>query len=491
MHYPEYDEYQKLSEQYNRIPIYRELNLEEPGHLLILKVMSEAGDVMFLESLGDNSDDTRFSFMGINPSHEYRFESGQMYKDSIHVGSFPDDTVFGYLKQEADRYTSPAFSQFGHFNGGLAGYFGYEMVNYCGILRKQIRENSTIPQIFLMHIDEFICFDNETKKYYLACCTYPEQGIQKSYYDAIARLEDLEEEIITKISETMLPYMPSRAEEVEPRFTESKASFMSNVAKTVDMIDGGEALQVVLSMRAMIPDEIDPYRFYLRLRKTNPSPYMYYIKVNGIVIVGSSPEVHVRCSDRTAMLRPIAGTAMRTNDEEADRLATERMLADEKECAEHLMLVDLARNDLSRIARPESVEVTRFMQPENYSHVIHLVSDVVSTLEDDKHILDVLKESFPAGTVSGAPKVRAIEIIDECETQPRDIYAGAIGYIGFNNYLDTCITIRTAYFTPQGNYLQAGAGIVQDSKPENEYQEIRNKLGALASSLAYAMPRSV
>ncbi|MBN2434376.1 MAG: anthranilate synthase component I family protein [Spirochaetes bacterium] len=491
MHYPDFNEYQKLSKQYNRIPVYRELNLEEPGHLLILKVMSEAGDVMFLESLGDNSDNTRFSFMGINPRHHYRFESGQMYKDNVHTGSFPDDKVFGYLKKEIDRYTSPAFEQFGHFNGGLAGYFGYEMVNYCGILRKPVRENNKIPQIYLMHIDEFICFDNETKKYYLSVCVYPEDGVQKSYYNALARLEELEEEIINKISETTLPYMPSRAEEVEPRFTESKTNFMSTVAKAVSMIDEGEALQIVLSMRAMIPEDIDPYRFYLRLRKTNPSPYMYFIKVNGIVIVGSSPEVHVRCSGREAMLRPIAGTAKRTGDEKADKLATEAMLADEKECAEHLMLVDLARNDLSRIAIPESVKVTRFMQPENYSHVIHLVSDVESVLDDDKHMIDVLKESFPAGTVSGAPKVRAIEIIDECETQPRDIYSGAIGYMGFNQYLDTCITIRTAYFTKEGNYLQAGAGIVQDSKPENEYQEIRNKLGALASSLAYAMPRKV
>jgi anthranilate synthase component 1 len=486
VNYPGKEKFVELSNNFNRIVVYHELNITEPGHLLLLKAMEEEGELVFFESLGENADDSRFSFLGLNPKHVYEFQNGNLFCDGNQVNDVNDDNVFDYLKGITDEYKTPVDDTHGHFSGGLSGYFGYEMVNYCGILRKKIRESESIPQFLLMHIDDFICHDNQKKVYYLATSVYPKGNPEQAYDEALKYLLQLEDDVIRRVSTTTLPYVPARADAIEPEFSDSKESFMQKVQNTVDMIDSGEALQTVLSMRAFVPRDLDPYRFYIRLRKLNPSPYMFYIKTKKMTVAGSSPEVHVRCSGKGALLRPIAGTAKRTGDEKKDAEARRTLLADEKERAEHLMLVDLARNDLSRIAKPESVKVTRFMKPENYSHVMHLVSDVVAELDDEKNMIDVLRESFPAGTVSGAPKVRAIEIIDESEVHPRGIYAGAVGYIGFNGMMDTCITIRTAYFTPEGNYIQAGAGIVQDSVPEKEYEEIQNKLRALSVSLPFA-----
>lgn len=485
MNYPDKETFCSLAENYNRITVYHELNIDEPGHLLLLKAMEEEGDMIFFESLGDNADDSRFSFLGIRPRKIYTFKNGTLKENGTDL-NIGEDSVFDYLKKLADSYNSPVETSIGDFSGGLAGYFGYEMVNYCGILRKKVRESENIPQFLLMHIDDFICHDNQEKIYYLATSAYPGEDPESAYDAALKYLLSLEDEVISRVSNTTLPYVPARAEIMEPDFCDSKEEFMQKVSDTVKLIDSGEALQTVLSMRAHVPDELDPYRFYLRLRKLNPSPYMFYIKCGKMTVAGSSPEVHVRCDGAKALLRPIAGTAKRTGNDEEDALARRMLLADEKERAEHLMLVDLARNDLSRIAKPESVKVTRFMKPENYSHVMHLVSDVEAELDKGKNMIDVLRESFPAGTVSGAPKVRAIEIIDEMEVYPRGIYSGAVGYIGYNGKMDTCITIRTAYFTEDGNYIQAGAGIVQDSVPEKEYEEIQNKLRALSVSLPFA-----
>jgi anthranilate synthase component 1 len=262
---------------------------------------------------------------------------------------------------------------------------------------------------------------------------------------------------------------------------------MHRVARTKELIASGEAIQVVLSMRAQIDSRVDPFRFYLKLRSVNPSPYMFFMKLDGMVIAGSSPETHVRTEGSRVFIKPIAGTVPRGATRSENKANRARLLSDEKEQAEHLMLVDLARNDLGRIAAPGSVSVDRFMIPEDFSHVVHLVSLVSCKLSPEKDMIDVLAGTFPAGTVSGAPKVRALEIIEEMESHPRGIYAGAVGYLGYNGHMDTCIAIRTAVFAEGAGYLQAGAGIVYDSVPEREFQEIQNKLKALAVSLQYAV----
>lgn len=485
MFYPSKSEIVELSKNYNRIPIYKEMDISEPGMLLILKAIQENHDVIFLESALQNKQAARFSYIGFNPKKIYQYISPNVIDTTDNKNEIISEDYFQFIKDTIAKYNSPYNKQYGDFNGGLAGFIGYEIVNQTGILRKKVRESKNIPQSTLLYIDDFICHDNKLNKFYLSTAMYCDdmQNLEKEYDNTINKLKSLEKEIIKLISKTSIPYVPSFSKEFELVFRDSYESFTSKVEKIKQMVIDGEALQVVLSMRADIPKTIDPYTFYRRLRKLNPSPYMFYLKTGPIVITGSSPEIHIKVDNTKVYLKPIAGTIKRSEDKEKNEKNKQQLLNDPKERAEHLMLVDLARNDLSRIAKPESVKVSTFMQPEEFSHVFHLESTVEAELTDNKNQVDVLKETFPAGTVSGAPKVRAMEIIDQFEEHERDIYAGAIGYIGFNGQTDTCITIRTAYFTPEGNYIQAGAGIVQDSIPEFEHKEICNKLRALAVSI--------
>ncbi|MBN1499493.1 MAG: anthranilate synthase component I family protein [Spirochaetes bacterium] len=492
MYYPSIDEVKKLSRKYNRIPVYKEMNISEPGMLMLLKTLQNDRNVIFLESAKLDKTAGRFSYLGFNPSRVVRFMSIDnepfVFIENENSSTHVQETIFDFLKKEVAEYSSPEYKQFGSYNGGYTGYFGFDTINYTGILRSKVKEDANLPLASFALIDDFICLDNKINKHFLATVIYTDdsKNIEDQYNEALKVLQKNESDIIRKISQTTIPYMPSFAKELPLKFRENKDEFAEKVKKIKQLIHDGEAIQVVLSMRAEIENKIDPYIFFLKLRDLNPSPYMYFLKLNDLRIVGSSPEIHVKIDRSQIHLKPIAGTILQGSTREENRRHKEILLNDPKERAEHLMLVDLGRNDLGRVSKPGTVKVSHFMQPEDYSHVIHLVTDVKGTLRSDKNMIDVIKETFPAGTISGAPKVRAIEIIDECETIARGIYSGAIGYIGFNGYADTCITIRTAYFTPDGDYLQAGAGIVMDSVPEKEYEEIRNKLKALAVSLPFA-----
>ncbi|MEJ5361743.1 MAG: anthranilate synthase component I family protein [Spirochaetota bacterium] len=486
--YPTLQQCKNLSSTYNRIPIYKQLNISHPGLLLLLKSFINNGDCIFFESARQNKKQSRFSFLGFNPVQTLYFTPPYIIiNDSSKTTTIPCVDPFDFIDRYIARYCSPSFNRFGSYNGGLSGYFSYDLVNYTGHLRQPIHEDTLHPLMALHHIDDFICYDNKYNTYYIATCIYTDEGsIESAYNQAIQRLDSYEDNIITALSSTSLPYLPAYSESINLNFSSLPETFMDSVSQAKTLIEDGEALQIVLSMRAYINEPVDPYRFYLKLRQVNPSPYMFYMKHGDLTVAGSSPEIHVKVQDNIATLRPIAGTIAQGKTKSQNIKNKELLLNNEKERAEHLMLVDLARNDLSIIARPGSVQVGQFMQPEDYSHVIHLVSNVTATLNDGIRLSDVLRHSFPAGTVSGAPKVRAIEIIDQLEPHPRGIYAGCVGYIGFNNTMDTCITIRTAVFSPQGSFLQAGAGIVYDSIPENEFNEIVNKLKALSVSLPFA-----
>ncbi|MEW6527866.1 MAG: anthranilate synthase component I family protein [Spirochaetota bacterium] len=486
--YPTLQQCKNLSNTYNRIPIYKQLNISHPGLLLILKSFINNGDCIFFESAKQNKKQSRFSFLGFNPVQTFYLTPPYIIIcDSSKTTTIPCSDPFDFIDKYIARYRSPSFNRFGSFNGGLSGYFSYDLVNYTGHLRQLIHQDTLHPLMVLHHIDNFICFDNKYNTYYIATCIYTDKGsIESLYEQALQRLHTYEDTIITALSSTSLPYLPAYSESINLDFTISPDSFMDSVSQAKTLIEDGEALQIVLSMRAYINEPVDPYRFYLKLRQVNPSPYMFYMKHGDLTVTGSSPEIHVKVQDNIATLRPIAGTIAQGKTKSQNTKNKELLLNNEKERAEHLMLVDLARNDLSIIAKPGSVQVGQFMQPEDYSHVIHLVSNVTATLNDGIRLSDVLRHTFPAGTVTGAPKVRAIEIIDQLEPHPRGIYAGCVGYIGFNNTMDTCITIRTAVFSPQGSFLQAGAGIVYDSIPENEFNEIVNKLKALSVSLPFA-----
>ena len=488
MIYPDLKTVRTLSEKYNRIPVYRELNLSEVGLLSLLKALCQGGDLIFLESAKQNRKWSRFSFLGINPGRTVEFASGRVIEKRGGAEETVDRDIFSFLKKEVRKFRSPSYPRYGDFNGGLAGFFSYELVNHAGILRKTVDESADVPLALLMQIDDFIVYDNVKDRYHIATSLYTmeEGALEEQYTHVLERLESLEAAVLKLVKTTSLPFLPSRPGEVAMRFGETRESFMEKVRKTKDLITAGEAIQVVLSIRACIEDNIDPYSFYLKLRSVNPSPYMFFLKAGDLTIAGSSPEIHVKVERGRVFLKPIAGTVPQGKNKKENLANKERLLSDEKERAEHLMLVDLARNDIARVSPGSGVKVEQFMVPEDYSHVIHLVSLVSAELGEGRDIIDVLRETFPAGTVSGAPKVRAIEIIGETENHPRGIYAGAVGYVGYNGFLDTCITIRTAVFSPEESYLQAGAGIVYDSVPEREHEEILNKLRALTESLRYA-----
>ncbi|HPA72995.1 MAG TPA: anthranilate synthase component I family protein, partial [Spirochaetota bacterium] len=452
------------------------------------KALCQGGDLIFLESARQNRKWSRFSFLGINPGRTVEFREGRVIERRGGTTTTVDDDIFAFLKKEVRKFSSPSYPRFGDFNGGLAGFFSYELVNHAGILRGTIAESPDTPLALLMQIDDFIVYDNVKERYHVATSLYTagDDDLEERYSRALERLESMEESILAMVKSTSLPYLPSRPSEVALRFGETRDSFVEKVKRTKDLITAGEAIQVVLSMRARIDDAIDPYSFYLKLRSVNPSPYMFFLKSGDLTIAGSSPEIHVKVERGRVFLKPIAGTVPQGKTRKENLANKQCLLSDEKERAEHLMLVDLARNDIARLSPGGGVTVEQFMVPEDYSHVIHLVSLVSAGLGGEHDIIDVLRETFPAGTVSGAPKVRAIEIIGGTESQPRGIYAGAVGYVGYNGFLDTCITIRTAVFSPKESYLQAGAGIVYDSVPEKEHAEILNKLGALTESLRYA-----
>lgn len=488
MFYPGISIIKDLDRKYNRIPIYKKLNIKGLDLLALLKALQNEEQITFLESARANKTWSRFSFFGLKPEAEISFNPPSITVKKDNVSITITANIFDYLKEEIDKFQSPTFPDYGNFNGGYIGYLAYEVMNYTGILRKPLPENNDLSLARFVLVDDFIVFDNELDQYYLATCLYctSEDEIEAEYKKCQDYLTDLEQKLLAKIQTTTIPYLPAQPVFTRLNYTTDTNEFLDNVIKLKGLISAGEVIQTVISRRAEIQDKIEPYQFYLKLRSLNPSPYMFFLKFSDLTITGSSPEIHVKIEGKHLYLKPIAGTVPRGNNQDEVIANKEKLLADPKERAEHLMLVDLARNDLSRVARENSVKVSQFMEPEEYSHVIHLVSLVEADLADDKHVIDALRESFPAGTVSGAPKVRAMEIIAELEPHPRDIYAGAVGFIGFNHFLDTCITIRTAVFTPRKQYIQAGAGIVYDSQPGRELEEITNKLRALTQSLDYA-----
>ena len=491
--YPSIATVRRLARRYDRIPLYRELDLSAVGLLSLLKALQDSPHVVLLESARAGGAWNRFSFIGLGARRSVSCEPPMVIEEVDGVRTGRRVNFFDFLKEETARHTSPAFARFGSFNGGLVGYFAYDLANETGVLRKNIRRDGDAPAAFLVQVDDFIVYDNRLDRSHVAACMYVDRSrpLAEQYRETARRLEAMERDIIERLARTTLPYLPSRPAPLAVSFREERGSFEAKVSAAKEEIAAGEAIQVVLSMRADIHEPVDPFRFYLKLRMVNPSPYMFFLKQGNRHIVGSSPEIHVKVEDDTVYLKPIAGTIPRGRTARENRENRATLLADPKERAEHLMLVDLARNDLGRIAAPGSVRVDRFMEPEDYSHIIHLVSLTTCALGEGRDAVDALRETFPAGTVSGAPKVRAMELIDAMEGRARGIYAGAVGYIGYNGRLDTCITIRTAVFDGDRRYIQAGAGIVHDSVPAREYDEIVHKLRALSLSLQYARENTI
>ena len=369
------------------------------------------------------------------------------------------------------------------FTGGLVGYFGYDTVRYIEPRLGDNRKPDPLgaPDILLMQSEEVVVFDNLSGKLYLIVHARPgqEQGAEK-------RLRQLAHRLRQPLPDFRAGSRPRKLSEADfiSGFTET--GFKQAVEKARQYIIDGDIMQVVLSQRLSTPYTAPPLDLYRALRGLNPSPYMFYLDLEDFHIVGSSPEILVRCEDDQVTVRPIAGTRRRGRDEQDDAAMEADLLGDPKELAEHLMLIDLGRNDIGRVARTGSVQVTDCMVVERYSHVMHIVSNVIGQLKPDATAMDVLRATFPAGTVSGAPKIRAMEIIDELEPVKRGVYAGAVGYLSWNGNMDTAIAIRTAVIKDRTLHIQAGAGIVYDSQPHLEWKETMNKGRAIFSAAALA-----
>jgi anthranilate synthase component 1 len=464
---------------YNRIPVFRELLADLDTPLSTYLKLADGPHTFLLESVEGGETWGRYSIIGLAAAAVLTLKDGVCRVDGPEGSEvLAADDPFDAIEDFRSRYKVPELPGLPRFSGGLVGYFGHETVGY---IEPQLAESSApdelaCPDACLMLAEELVVFDNLRGTVLLvvhADATQP-GGLAA----AERRLEDLTSKLRAPLRyPSRAGYEGSAAGEFHSGF--EKAKFCAAVERVRAYIKDGDAFQVVLSQRLTAPFQGRALDVYRALRVMNPSPYMYHLDFGGFQVTGSSPEVLVRVEKGEVTLRPIAGTRPRGATPEEDAQLAEELLADPKERAEHVMLVDLGRNDVGRVAETGSVRLSDRMVIERYSHVMHIVSEVRGRLKVGLGPLDVLKASFPAGTVSGAPKVRALEIIRELEPVKRGIYSGAVGYIGWNGNLDTAIAIRTAVIKDGRLHVQAGAGIVHDSVPENEWQETLNKAKAL------------
>ncbi|MGC9006878.1 MAG: anthranilate synthase component I, partial [Sulfurihydrogenibium sp.] len=474
-----FQEFESLAKEYNVIPIYKEILLDVDTPLSVyLKIASTGRFNYILESVEKGEKIGRYSFIGSSENFYIRTKNNivEIYnKGKIQYKETKDPInelkkLISNLKPFKDENLPP-------FWGGYVGYVGYDVIKFYEPVEDKNPDTLNLPDVYFFLSDEVIAFDNLTNKIKIivsAIIQDDKSDLKEIYENTLKKINVIEEKLTEEkhIKRLSLKQKEVRLENWQSNFT--KEDFEKAVIKAKDYITEGDIIQVVLSQRFSKKFKGDPLDIYRAIRVINPSPYLFYLDFNDIKIVGSSPEILVSVMDRKILTKPIAGTRPRGKTEEEDRLLREDLLNDEKEKAEHLMLVDLARNDVGKVAVRGSVKVDRFMYIENYSHVMHIVSDVSGTLREDLHPLDVLKSVFPVGTVSGAPKVRAMQIIEELEPDKRGIYAGAVGYVSFDGNLDTAIAIRTAVIINDTVYVQAGAGIVADSVPEKEWLETVN-----------------
>ena len=383
-----------------------------------------------------------------------------------------------------DNYKYVSLETLPRFAGGFVGYIGYDMVRFFEVIPDANPDELDMPDMHFVLTETMLIFDHVDHKIKIVSNAFIKNDPDKAYENACAKIEEL----IAKLKKPMLvpEVKPSVPEQKEVQSNYSKDEFKEIVEESKEHIRRGDVIQVVLSQRLKRKTHADAFSIYRALRSINPSPYMFYLKFGETKIVGSSPEILVRCEDGLVEVRPIAGTRKRGENLREDKQLEEELLADPKERAEHIMLVDLGRNDIGRVCEYSSVEPREVMRIEKYSHVMHIVSDVIGKLRKDKDVFDLVRATFPAGTVTGAPKVKAMELIDNFENVRRGPYAGCVGYFSFSGNLDMCITIRTIVVSGGEAYIQAGAGIVLDSDPEKEYEETLNKAKAMVKAIEFA-----
>jgi anthranilate synthase component 1 len=478
--------FEKLSaEGYNRIPVYRSVlaDLDTPPSVYIK--LNDGPDAYLLESVEGGETWGRFSIIGLPCSWRYSLSGTSLitYHNGIGVNQEEVSDPLDYVSHLQKEFQAPRMAELPVFTGGLVAYFGYEVVQRFEprLLDEAKHDELETPDMVLLLSEEVAVFDNLAGRLYLVVNVNP--SMPDAWDCAQRRLDELAHRLRTDSTGYGEPVSNGRVAEKDFHYGFSRPDFIEAVEKSKEYILSGDAFQVVLSQRMSVPFRARSLDVYRALRALNPSPYMYFIDLGDTQIVGSSPEVLVRVQNRQVTLRPIAGTRHRGDTAEEDLRLEEELLNDPKERAEHIMLIDLGRNDAGRVSKTGTVKVTDNMVVERYSHVMHIVSQVVGELAEGLTSTDAIRSSFPAGTLSGAPKIRAMEIINELEPVRRNVYAGAVGYINWHDETDLAIAIRTAVIKDGMLHVQAGAGIVADSDPEKEWEETMNKGRALISAV--------
>ena len=475
MYYPSLEQVASYEAEANLVPVYREINadLETPVSAY-LKVANGPYSYL-LESVEGGERMARYSFIGTDPQKIIKTGAGE------ELGAIDP---LNPVEEMLSEYKLADVDYLDKFNGGAVGYISYDAVRYFEELPTPDVDPLGLPESIFMLSTTYLVFDHLRHKIKVVSHAHLKGDTRRAYEEAVARIED----VVRRLKS--FPNIPEPNLEMQSdadiEFNMSRDYYEGMVNKTREYIIAGDVIQTVVAQRMSRPTSAHPFQIYRSLRAVNPSPYMYYLDMGDFQIVGASPELLVQVVDGNVAVHPIAGTRRRGRDEAEDLELEEELRTDEKERAEHIMLLDLGRNDVGRVSKPGTVEVTQILDIERYSHVIHLVSHVTGQLRDEYTNYDALRACFPAGTVSGAPKIRAMEIIAELEPDRRSVYAGAVGYFDFSGNMDTAIAIRTLVLKDGVAHVQAGGGIVYDSTPEHEYEETLHKASAVFKAIDQA-----
>ena len=489
MHHPSLDEFRGIARQGAIVPVYKEIlaDVETPVTAYI-KLAKNQQYSFLLESVEQADRLGRYSFLGANPSTIFRSKGEKV--TIVREGrpsSFESRDPLTDLRKLMEEYTPVPVPGMPKFHGGAVGYISYDEVRHFEKLPDANPDTLNVPDLYFIITDTILIFDHVNNRLKIVSNAYVQGDPQTAYNEAIRKIDAIEQTLRKPLVLTSERIHAGEVDK-EPRSSFTREGFCDAVRRAKEYIKAGDAFQIVLSQRFERELHASPVNVYRALRCINPSPYMVLVQFPELTLVGSSPEVMTQVHERKCKVRPIAGTRPRGGSDAEDAALEKELMADEKEIAEHIMLVDLGRNDVGRVSVPGTVAPTekRLMYIERYSHVMHIVSEVEGTLKDGEDAFTALRATFPMGTVSGAPKIRAMEIIDELEPVRRGPYAGGCGYISFSGDMDTCIIIRTMIIKDGIAYVQAGAGIVYDSVPEKEYEETVNKAKALFRAVEFA-----
>ncbi|HEU4416610.1 MAG TPA: anthranilate synthase component I [Candidatus Angelobacter sp.] len=488
MLFPEYREFSRLAQQATLVPVAKTVaaDLRTPVSAF-LSIAAEEPNAFLLESVEGGEKIGRYTFLGARPYMILRARGRQITLEKRGKKQPVEGSVFKVVDQLLREHTPAHVAGLPPFTAGAVGFFAHDAVRQLEKLPELAKDDLQLPDCTLMFFDRLLAFDHVRHEIFvIATADVRRQSPRKAYDDAVRDIERIEKQLAAPLPAKYLrPPRPQKGK-LKISISVPKKRFLSTVEKIKEYIMAGDVFQTVPSLRLELEPGVAPFNMYRALRRVNPSPYMYFLRLEGMTILGSSPEMLVRVTGRKLEYRPIAGTRKRGKDEAEDQKLEQELRHDEKERAEHVMLVDLGRNDVGRVSEFGTVHVRDLMFVERYSHVMHLVSAVEGTLRRELSPVDAFASCFPAGTLTGAPKVRAMEIIEEVEPVRRGVYGGSVLYADFAGNLDSCIAIRTMLVKGKKAYVQAGAGIVADSVPESEYQECLNKAQALVRAVELA-----